>query len=83
VIGELNRTALSSVATSLWNTAHAAPVWGNRTDVSDKGKYLVVWRRQTDGRWLIHADAAYSDCPRREIGDIQDRVRKTKTPQTH
>jgi ketosteroid isomerase-like protein len=35
----------------------------NGTDVSDKGKYLVVWRRQADSRWLIHADVANSDCP--------------------
>lgn len=35
----------------------------NGKDAADKGKYLVVWRRQTDGRWLIHADVANSDCP--------------------
>jgi len=31
------------------------------TDVSVSGKYLVVWRRQADGHWLIHADIANSD----------------------
>jgi ketosteroid isomerase-like protein len=35
----------------------------NGTDVAERGKYLVVWRRQTDGRWLIHADVANSDSP--------------------
>jgi len=35
----------------------------NGTDAADRGKYLVVWRRQADGRWLIHADVANSDCP--------------------
>jgi ketosteroid isomerase-like protein len=35
----------------------------NGTEAHDNGKYLVVWRRQADGRWLIHADVANSDCP--------------------
>jgi uncharacterized protein (TIGR02246 family) len=29
----------------------------------DRGKYLTVWRRQTDGRWHIAADAWSSDKP--------------------
>ncbi len=29
----------------------------------DRGKYLVVWRRQPDGRWLIVADTWSSDMP--------------------
>jgi len=29
----------------------------------DRGKYLTVWRRQTDGHWLIAADAWSSDLP--------------------
>jgi ketosteroid isomerase-like protein len=33
----------------------------NGTDIADTGKYLVVWRRQADGGWLIHADVANSD----------------------
>lgn len=37
----------------------------NGKEVRDIGKYLVVWRRQTDGRWLIHADVANTDLPSR------------------
>jgi ketosteroid isomerase-like protein len=33
----------------------------NGTEIADTGKYLVVWRRQADGGWLIHADVANSD----------------------
>lgn len=33
----------------------------NSDDIADTGKYLVVWRRQADGGWLIHADVANSD----------------------
>jgi len=31
------------------------------TDAAGSGKYLVVWRRQAAGHWLIHADIANSD----------------------
>jgi len=31
------------------------------TDAAASGKYLVVWRRQAAGHWLIHADIANSD----------------------
>jgi len=31
------------------------------TDAAASGKYLVVWRRQAGGHWLIHADIANSD----------------------
>jgi ketosteroid isomerase-like protein len=31
------------------------------TDAAASGKYLVVWRRQDNGQWLIHADIANSD----------------------
>jgi ketosteroid isomerase-like protein len=30
-------------------------------DAVSSGKYLVVWRRQANSRWLIHADIANSD----------------------
>ena len=33
----------------------------NGPDAAASGKYLVVWRRQADGRWLIHADISNSD----------------------
>ncbi len=29
----------------------------------DRGKYLTVWRRQPDGKWLIVADTWSSDLP--------------------
>ena len=31
------------------------------TDAAATGKYLVVWRRQANGQWLIHADIANND----------------------
>jgi len=31
------------------------------TDATATGKYLVVWRRQANGQWLIHADIANND----------------------
>jgi len=33
----------------------------NGTNDAASGKYLVVWCRQADGQWLIHADIANSD----------------------
>lgn len=31
--------------------------------ISDKGKYLTVWRKQTDGAWTAVADMTNSDLP--------------------
>lgn len=41
--------------------AMSVPQQGTRKQ--DRGKYLTVWRRQTDGRWHITADAWSSDLP--------------------
>ena len=30
---------------------------------ADKGKYVVIWRRDDSGRWLIHRDIWASDLP--------------------
>ncbi|MGC1685069.1 MAG: DUF4440 domain-containing protein [Candidatus Acidiferrales bacterium] len=31
--------------------------------VSDKGKYLIVWKRQSDGSWKVLFDISNSDLP--------------------
>ena len=36
---------------------------GKTPAVSDHGKYLAVWRRQTGGSWLMVADMFNSDVP--------------------
>lgn len=41
-------------------TMHVPHDGGKR---EDRGKYLTVWRRQPDGRWLIAADTWSSDLP--------------------
>ena len=32
-------------------------------ELTDEGKYLVVWRRQADGAWKIHRDMFSSNLP--------------------
>jgi len=32
--------------------------------VSDKGKYLMVWKKQADGEWKVLFDISNSDLPR-------------------
>jgi uncharacterized protein (TIGR02246 family) len=32
-------------------------------EVTDEGKYLVVWHRQTDGAWKLHRDIFNSNLP--------------------
>jgi uncharacterized protein (TIGR02246 family) len=34
---------------------------GSATPVTSTGRYLTVWRRQSDGRWLIQADMVVAD----------------------
>ncbi len=53
--------------------ADLAYVWGTYTTtiaapgvpgpIKDSGKYVEVWRRQADGRWLIAVDMFSSDLP--------------------
>jgi len=31
--------------------------------VSDKGKYVIVWKKQPDGRWKVVRDISNSDLP--------------------
>ncbi len=31
--------------------------------VSDKGKYLIIWKKQTDGAWKVLFDISNSDLP--------------------
>ena len=31
--------------------------------ISDKGKYLMVWKKQADGRWKVLFDTSNSDLP--------------------
>jgi ketosteroid isomerase-like protein len=31
--------------------------------VNDRGKFVVVWKKQTDGAWMIVADIWNSDLP--------------------
>jgi len=33
------------------------------SELTDEGKYLVVWRRQADGAWKIHRDMYSSNLP--------------------
>jgi|SRR5271165_311558 len=33
--------------------------------ISDKGKYLMVWKKQADGAWKVLFDTSNSDLPRR------------------
>ena len=60
---EPNRIEQFGDTTSEYGTYSFLMRQPNGTDAADKGKYLVVWRRQKDGRWLIHADVANSDGP--------------------
>ena len=34
-----------------------------RTDTLARGRYLTMWRRQTDGRWKIMLDTGWPDSP--------------------
>lgn len=36
---------------------------GDQEGMTDSGKYLVVWKRQTDGTWKLHADIWNSSMP--------------------
>lgn len=35
----------------------------NGKDVSDKGKYVTVWKKQSDGSWKVVLDIFNSDLP--------------------
>ena len=61
--GGLRRTASNNLATPPWSTVRKAALirQADGTDAATTGKYLVVWRRQDNGQWLIHADIAKSD----------------------
>lgn len=32
-------------------------------DIADQGTYLAIWRKQSDGRWLVAEDIATSEVP--------------------
>ncbi|HTY36595.1 MAG TPA: DUF4440 domain-containing protein [Bacteroidota bacterium] len=32
-------------------------------EMNDKGKYIALWRQQTDGTWKVHAETWNSDMP--------------------
>ena len=32
--------------------------------ISDKGKYLMVWKKQADGAWKVLFDMSNSDLPK-------------------
>ena len=34
--------------------------------VSDRGKYVIVWKKQTDGSWKVVLDISNSDLPARK-----------------
>lgn len=34
-----------------------------QNEIKDSGKYLVVWRRQQDGPWMLHVDIWNSSLP--------------------
>ena len=36
---------------------------GSFAGVADKGKYLTVWKKQSDGKWMIAADIFNTDLP--------------------
>lgn len=36
--------------------------------VSDKGKYLMVWKKQTDGSWKVLFDMSNTDLPASSLG---------------
>ncbi len=44
------------------------PVEGQK-DITDSGKYLVVWKRQDDGAWKMHSDIWNSSMPLPQAGE--------------
>ena len=44
------------------------PVEGQK-DITDSGKYLVVWKQQNDGAWKLHSDIWNSSMPMPQAGE--------------
>ena len=36
---------------------------GDGKPINDRGKYVVVWKKQSDGKWKVEADIFNSDLP--------------------
>jgi uncharacterized protein (TIGR02246 family) len=51
----------------------------SRKTVSDNGKYLMVWKKQTDGAWKVLFDMSSSDRPRNHASGARRRGIATRS----